>query len=763
MPEQQTQTKPAQISAPIQSDPASPKKPILIDTRRLAEALIEFNIARKNISIYPSTHAQVRLSVTRAHGMLCRLFRTTPEIKLGVAENRIIVDESIMDPKNPVYAQLAEAFKRHGIVTVSMQQGLTQDGLTRFLRLLTNTPETVQAKGGFANILCHKAFKGITVQTIDYGTFHLTPENKITRPPKQQKKSIPDGIWHDFASHLLTGTLANQKDPNVRAINTDISPQELAEILNAQVKETEVMQPSYEAVISHHLQMVSEQNQPTCEQTQALEKLNTLIADLHPDLRHQFLSTAFKQVNGPEPPAWAEDFLVGMSEEVIIEMLSQANDDGDEISPSLLSLVQRIFSTTGNDFPILANHQAHHNPELQEGLPVSEDIKQLFKREKYETYVISEYDQVLKSLSSASDTEKESPHPSFPLEAHLKTLGEDYLDFQIARVLLAFMDSPLEPAEYKDYARKLLGLVNGLMITGEFGLLYKIYKAFKGHEMTKPHTESRIIANKAWRHFHHDACINEAICAFDRHAAEKGDAVIRFMTALGASIVPPVITYLSQLPIQAETIHFYRLLGHFKNQAAEMALWSLGDDNPLVIQHMVRLLGQLDHRQATPQIKTLLDHEKMAVRRDALQSLVMFRDPWGLVFLKKWIRSPNEEESAAGIALAGEHKVMEMVPELTNRLQRIFFRKTTYRRNETIVNALSEIGDQYAIPMLDKLIHSIWPLMPKRLARLKQVVFRSLVGYPIESTLPLISAGLKSKDTEIRKICLDLIKRKDRD
>ena len=67
-------------------DPQAPspqpaaERELPLDTRLLSEAVIELNISRKNVGIYPAGHIQITRSIDRAFELLQRLFQVRPEM-----------------------------------------------------------------------------------------------------------------------------------------------------------------------------------------------------------------------------------------------------------------------------------------------------------------------------------------------------------------------------------------------------------------------------------------------------------------------------------------------------------------------------------------------------------------------------------------------------------------------------------------------------------------------------------------------------------
>ena len=80
---------------------------IPLDARLLSDAIIELNISRRNISIYPKDHPSVEKSLSRAYEFLQKLFELRPEITLAIAKDTLIIDDYYLDKKNPVYREFA--------------------------------------------------------------------------------------------------------------------------------------------------------------------------------------------------------------------------------------------------------------------------------------------------------------------------------------------------------------------------------------------------------------------------------------------------------------------------------------------------------------------------------------------------------------------------------------------------------------------------------------------------------------------------------
>jgi hypothetical protein len=226
---------------------------------------------------------------------------------------------------------------------------------------------------------------------------------------------------------------------------------------------------------------------------------------------------------------------------------------------------------------------------------------------------------------------------------------------------------------------------------------------------------------------------------------------------LGPVVVPYAMALLVKAPRNEPVDGLVRLLKLHPGEVHKAVVKHLKRANPKEVGNIVRLMMLAEANHLSKALRPLLEHPDLAVRHQVLEGLVRLKEPWALVHLRNWLKgSPGE--AAAAIEITGAQQAMELVPDLCAQLVRAYFRKATVQRNIDIIVALGKIGDPYALPILAKVAHSIWPLYPRLRKEMKQAVYQSLEGYPPQSCRPLVDFGLKSKNAHIRRICLELLR-----
>jgi len=758
--------------------PPSPAKDapteLPMDTRLLSETVIELNISRKNVGIYPPGHIQITRSIDRAFEILQKLFEIRSEMTLGVAKDTLLVGQDYLDQRNPVYRDFALSMNQQGIAAVTFVRGLDKEQLIRFHRIITTKPEDIVAMGGIEKVMQNAAIPNIRVQAIDFGSLHLTEEEEIFKPraktiergSKTREKAglgtagahAGAGIWQDFVSHLASGTIAGQGQGGVSLKDAEqIDPSELAKLLNERKLDPGAAIQSYDRIISSHMRGTA-QKELTSEQSVTLASLNNLLKELNPELRKQFLSVAFNRVSDNAQSPVAEEVVGGLTDDMVIEMLGQANAEGKQISPTLAGLVQRLSLAkpqTAQADPA-AGVQEKGAGGLVAPAMQAEHMQKLFDREAYEQYVSKDYDALLKNLSNDVGPKLEG----FPVDEYARTLEDAHLDFQIGRALLAFMEEKLDEEDYREFANKLITIVPQFIETGNFELLWDISETLRRHGTDKPIKGIRESANEARKIFLDADFRAKTLSAFELWMRDKGPEAAGLILSLGPETIPGLVDIFSKDEAVGGRRIVFNLLCQFGDKAVLEAHTRLRDARSYFVRNLLLLIRRVGTPSSIPQVKQLLRHKDPTIRMEALSTLLKFKDAGAIKLLREALLAEDPDLASQAVVLAGQYRVQEVTTDILARIKRVIFFEADYTVNEEIIRALGEIGDVRAIPDLMKLARSGWTLYPQRQMKMKEVLFESLGRYPREAIADLVRTGEQLNNETIRRACRKLLERK---
>jgi len=741
---------------PPLSHPKPAEQEIPLDTRLLSEAVIELNISRKNVGIYPPGHIQITKSIDRAYQILQRMFEIRQEMTLGVAKDTLLVGQDYLDQKNPVYRDFALSLNQQGIAAVTFIKGLGREELVGFHRILTTKPEDIRASGGIEKVMADGAIPHIRIQAIDYAGFHLTEEREIFRPSGKGAERSGSGVWQDFVSHLVTGGLSSAGEGMSLKDVAQIDPEDLARLLNERKIDSSAALQSYDHIISEHVRVMAEKKALTQEQSDTLSNLNSLIKDLSPELRKQFLSVAFRRVAPHAASPTAEDLLGGFPDNMVIDMLHQANAEGREISPTLTGLLQKLTQAR-ESAPAGPREDRGEPPQGEAAQVISpEHMDKLFDREKYETYVSPDYDAMLKHLAADPGAVVEQ----FPVEEAVQTMEDDYLDFQIGRALLAFMEEDMEEEDYREFSRKLVAIVPDLLKTGNFTLLLDTFETLRRHAREKPSEGLRAAAGESLHIFSDDGFVTSAVSSFDRWAKTRGKEGAGFLLAVGPASVPGLLDLFAVDEAPGGRKILFDLLCNFGQPALNEAYKRLRDHRTHYVRNLLMLIRWAGNQTSAGHIRPLLQHPDLKVRMEALAALLRFKDAAAIPLLREALASKDPDVSSQAVFFAGQYRVSAVLEDLAGMIKKVILFEADYTVNEEIIKALGEIGDARAAPELEKLARASLTLYPQSLARMKTTLFESLGRYPGQSVAGLLKLGERSEDDRIKRACRKLMEKK---
>ncbi|MCK9417832.1 MAG: HEAT repeat domain-containing protein [Nitrospirae bacterium] len=738
------------------SPPQRVEHEVPLDMRLLTEAVIELNISRKNVGIYPPGHIQIANSIERAYQLLQKMFEIRNEMTLGVAKDTLLIGKDYLDQKNPVYRDFALSMSQQGIASVTFLSGLEKDELVRFHGILTIKPEGIRASGGINQVIAGAVIPHIRIQSIDYSSFHVTEEQEIFKATARAGGGEESGghLWQDFVTHLSAGTLAG---PGLGVSVKDaeqIDPAELARLLNERKLDASAAIESYDQIISTYVRGTAEKKQITQEQSKTLANMNALLKDLHPELRKQFLSVAFKNISPRAgSPAEAEAVIGGFTDDMVIEMLGQASAEGREISPTLAGLVGKLAHahTEGS-----SGSQQGNSKQPAKGFvaPVfqPEHMQKLFDREKYEEYVTDDYQSMLKKLSETSQATVEQ----FSLTEHLQSLEDENLDYQIGRALLAFLEENIDEEDYKEFAKKIVAIIPQFLETGNFEMLWDILETLRRHSTDKPIQGIREIAAESRKFFIEPEFIAKALSAFDRWMREKGQAASGLIQALGPETIPGLMDIFSNDETVGGRRVLFNLLCLFGEPAVREAEKRLRDPRAHTVRNLLLLIGRAGTAASIPQIKPLLRHQDPMVRIEALGTLLKFKDPGAISLLRSAIHDKDPDFAYKAVVLAGQYRIGDVTEDVLSKIKRVILFETDYVENEELIRVLGNIGDARAVPELEKLAGTTWSLYPSSLMHMKEAIYASLARYPRDTIAGLLRIGEKLNNDTIRRTCSQL-------
>ena len=246
--------------------------------------------------------------------------------------------------------------------------------------------------------------------------------------------------------------------------------------------------------------------------------------------------------------------------------------------------------------------------------------------------------------------------------------------------------------------------------------------------------------------FNEPQFVADALRKARRPDGEMVPDALTFLMELGESVATELLEELDSLGTSNGHAFYDELLRNLGAVTAKEALARIRDPRPEYVQHMIRIIRRAGDAHTAEKLKSLLEHESVDVRLEALATLLKFNNNWGLVWLREKLGQLWSDEVRRVVGLAAEYRVLDVVPELVSYLER----PGEMDRREAALLALCQMGDASTIAPLIKFAQRRWSLAQKQNQHLKRVLFENLGAFYFEDIKPLLHLGLKHKDPAIR-------------
>ncbi len=699
-------------------------KNLPIDAKLLSDAIIELNISRRSVGLYPADHPIVGESIERAFSFLQKLFELRPEITLGIAKNTLLVDEYQLDRRNPVFKEFSLCLHTKGLAAVKFRKGMVQDELLAFHSLITHD------NGPAGKDLAEAARSGnmphIEIAPIDFSRFGFVESG-------QRDEGETGKLWHEYIHRILDGTLSENAEERI----LDIPPSELSSAVNSSVNE-ETDTGTYDRVITAYLQR---QNQPRLN-SESFTKFFSFVENLKPEIKKQFLSRTTQHFTGNFRDI--EAAIADMTPEAF-EQTAEALAAQSSLVPENLQNLMAKFSAIRMDINFREGFLQTGNAQVHD-IELGEDIRKIFEQDNFDSFVTDDYRKELNMMLEA---------PSAVTVA--TDLTRDCCAYEtIDKALLSVIFEVLEEdfitdEEYLQILTKLSEYADSFLQTGRFEEVLEIYNTLSSQAFSGKFRDNA--SSMVNYFFRSDDLLSRTVSSIRLWGRKDREGAIRLAKALRHYIAPPLLDLIADENDAGMRKFLLSVLGALGPDVIPYAVKNLNDKRWYVVRNMLYLLRKCHAVRQAAHVKKFIKHSNITIRAEALSTLLSFKTPDAIPYLKLYLAGEDAGMLKEAARLAAKYRVVEAVPHLISILEKKDLIGNISPLKMDVIRTLGEIGDAQAVPFLLKLFNSKTLLYRSYLEQLKIEIFRNIGNYPPDALSSLITAGLSSSNEEIRKLC----------
>lgn len=679
------------------------KEEISLDARLLSDAIIEINILRHKVTIYPKGHPIIEESLNRVFEFLQQLFELRPEITLKVAKDVLIIDESYLDKKNPIYKEFALSLSAKTIAYLTFSQGLTKEELFTFYQYIAKDTEDASPEA------IQEDFKGcttphVTVGFVDYSAFSF-------KEGETENGDSEKHLWEKYVQLLFEGTLQKEEEYSVIS---EIPPEVFARLVNETATDS-MDDETYERVITSYVRKSTEKKLLSRD----IRKLVKFINRLRPELKKQFLSSSFKTFS--QDLSTADEILKDIPADEAIELLNTINEQKITIPEAIKNLLEKLSLLTPEGF------EGRTSGELLivDDIPLSEDDFNDFVTDAYS----KEIQALLTSDISAIGVEEIEEFEEEWCDEHLeKDFNQTLLE------LISAEGNSLITDDNAGYFNNLLkDQVEHFIGTGQYDQVLKIVTTIQSRveKQEDAETDSQLLSPES---------IALLVDSFKIVGSQhKGEAKL-LCEYCAEQLIEPLMEALIEEESRKIRRFLLDLVVHLGEGAAREALNHLSDPRWYVKRNMLYILSEWGSTEALSHVRPYSMHDNPKVRFQAIRYLIKTERNYAVEIIRTLLSSGVKDRVDMALSVTWAFNITELVPDLITLLETTARRGSDFDHKIPIVRALGHLGDPRALPVLKNLLSSRSLLCKGALQKLKDEIKDTLEQYP---------------DSEVRKIMGD--------
>jgi len=703
-----------------------------LDAKILGEAIIELNISRRNVTIYPKGHPSVEQSLHRAYEKLQKLFEIRPEVTFSLARDTIIVDDYYLEKTNPVYREFANHLSAMGIASVSFLTGVAKDEIYSFHSLLTLDPEELTLEDLIKEIDQRRLIH-IRVMLVDYDAFTFE-EGKVTAAEKE-------ALWEKYVYGLIEGTLRTEEMGDTMR---EIPPELLASMMN-RLDSEELKEETYDHVITTYMRRSAERAFSGSD----LKRLMDFINSLKPELKKQFLSSSVKNLSMHSDAM--KEALKETSVDEIIDLLKIINEQKVAIPDALKNLLDRFSHLQDSGF----GETRFRNHLISDDIFLSKSAINLLEGGNFSAYVTDRYQKDIEKLLEFDASRLAREESDLLQRACIDEIVERYYSHVLQELLL---QEVITEEEYMKFAEEIYLQAGQFLETGQYEevlrILYLLEENLSNNRF--PHITEGLLRNMKSGDF-----ILLVIASFQitgRLNREGASALARYY---GEMLSPYLMDALREEESSAVRSFLIMLLSQFGNSVIPLALKLLGSREWFVKRNMIHLLSLTENPEVIPHIRVYCRHENRRVSLEATKALIKLGDSYGIEMVREMMLSGKREDMEQAASLAGAFRIRKVIPDMVSILRRKPVTPGDFTTKIPFVRALGEMGDPSVIPVLKDLAGAKSILFRTAVEEMKEEIYRSLKNYPYSEVADILQEGIRSRNETIRTEAERLIRKQE--
>ncbi|SHI78477.1 HEAT repeats [Malonomonas rubra DSM 5091] len=705
------------------------------DSRILAEFLHELNIARRNLTLYPSDHPQVVAAGNKTLNRLERLLCNRKSITIGIAPDALFFEHQWLDKEDPAFRSFAVFFSSLGIASISFADGLTTDQFIRFCQLLRSDRESIENFGGYPMMLEQQRIDKVALVPIDYSAFQASEEEGSTAA-----ELSPD-LWEDFLHGLLDDILDLGED------GYHLAPATIAGLLNERISgnSEKLPQESIRSFVSGYLG----KDRKNRNKNRA-DMLGELVSSLSQGLQADFIEEGLSELQADT--AAVERFVRHLSPEQLQGNFDPRLQKQLNLSPRLVDLISQMITNT--DSETSGTTTPTDSRPLDKNM-VRARLDTLFSEETHDSYVPDSYQAALLGMLDAGYS-GEFALPQEDREELLRDFEISSSEEQCCGIIFELLDNSIELDDEEALQQNLLDLSRYFLDTGNFAMLQQIYHNWARY-LDSGRSQIDLLSEKVLANHTQQTFMQEVLDGIELWGEEKQDAICNYIATVGSGYTEIVIEQLAQAKHYRQRRFWMQVLEALGTDATELLLQSLDDERWYLIRNLLIVIEKNLQPKALKAVNRLTSHPHPKVRQEAIRVLLTCNPATANRILLQELRNTDPDMLAAAIEAAAFSKDRDVLDCLHQLLQQTT--ESSLGTVKPLLTSLAHIGHPDSLELMKQLLQKRGLLGNRKQKPLQQEIVKSLNDFRLREAKMLLRSIASGKDRQLAALASDQLNR----
>lgn len=688
------------------SQPTNPEKPLL------SSFLYELNIARRQLTLYPTDHPQIRSSIDKTLTLLNQLFQSNTTITLGIAPDALFFEHIWLDKADSNHTDFARYFSAMGIASVSFHEGLKGSELIRFNQLLRSDRDTIESFGGFKELLEQQQIKHVSVIPIDYDAFQTS----------QNSTGPQDQLWETFLHGLQHGIL------DFGDAESELDLTTVADILNQKFIGDTDQQNIYSRSLDLFIENRIQQDGHSLVNIETDRKFNALLERLTPEVQDQLFKRIFHVLDQHQEAA--PGLLKKIPAQLLQDVITRRSQQNLNISSRLLSLATKLANGPNSGF----NHKIQAGSKALSQDMVRARLDVLFSEEQQDLYMPGHYQSALGQILNDDITGNIPDDERLNLKQQIESQN---IEDNFLAILFELLQEPLDSDQEEAMQQNLIELSRYFLDTGDFVSLKDIYQHWS-HFLYSDKAKASIFDEKVLANHTQPSFMAEVLDSFDLWEKQTQHHISNYIVTVGDPYSDLIIEQLGMAPTWTDRQRWINILESIGGDTQQKIIRALQDDRWYLVRNLLTALSRYIDPKNIKIIQQLSEHPHPKVRQEAIRILFSCNPATANRQLLLDLHSHDPEVRLAAVQIAELSRDLKVLALLHKYLEQEAGNEAEIDLLIETVRTLTRIGSRESLPVLRRILKKQGLLVSRRTKQLQMEIIKNLATFPGSSAEKLL-------------------------